>query len=164
MQWRVKRIAKDGNCTIKLSNDGKIFTQVPPIGQKSVYFACGRRQGYEAVTIKLPKNMVTQDHNNDFVILQLEMYTSYGPIIQCSDMIVQKASGFQAQKCDPHCKNGGVCQAGKCKCGAMFYGDSCEFKSAASGAFSMLLFIFVIGLVAAGIGLLIAKSNLEKEK
>jgi len=46
----------------------------------------------------------------------------------------------------------------------MFYGDSCEYKGGASGAFSLLLFIFVIALVAAGIGLLYARANLEKKK
>lgn len=46
----------------------------------------------------------------------------------------------------------------------MFYGDACEYKNSASGAFSMLLFIFVIGLVIAGIGLLIARNNIEKQR
>lgn len=91
------------------------------------------------------------------------MQTSLGTIVQCSDLIVQKTIGFQAQKCDPHCKNGGVCQQGKCKCGTMFYGDSCEYKNSASGAFSLLLLIFVIALVVAGIGLL-HYSNLEKQR
>jgi len=36
----------------------------------------------------------------------------------------------------------------------MFYGDSCEFRNGSSGAFSLLLFILVIALVIAGIGLL----------
>jgi len=46
----------------------------------------------------------------------------------------------------------------------MFYGDSCEYKNSASGAFSFLLFIFVIGLVIAGIALLFAKNNIERER
>ena len=45
----------------------------------------------------------------------------------------------------------------------MFYGDSCEYKGGASGAFSLLLFIFVIAIVAAAIGLLYAKQNYEKK-
>lgn len=91
------------------------------------------------------------------------MMTFLGTIVQCADMIVQPASNFAQGKCEPHCKNGGVCQNGKCRCGAMFYGDSCEYKGGASGAFSLLLFIFVIALVAAGIGLLYARANLEKK-
>ena len=60
VQWRVKRISKTGNCTVKLSNDGgKIFTPVAPIGSKSIYFACGRHTGYESVTLRFPKNFVS---------------------------------------------------------------------------------------------------------
>ena len=92
------------------------------------------------------------------------MYTWLGTIVQCADMIVQPSSNFAQGKCDPHCKNGGVCQNGHCRCGAMFYGDSCEYKGGASGAFSLLLFIFVIAIVAAGIGLLYAKAAYEKKQ
>lgn len=46
----------------------------------------------------------------------------------------------------------------------MYYGDFCENKGGSSGAFSLLIFIFVIALVAAAVGLLYAKYNLEKEQ
>ena len=42
----------------------------------------------------------------------------------------------------------------KCKCSKIFYGDVCEHKIVPNGSFSLLLFLFVIGLVAAGIALL----------
>jgi len=46
----------------------------------------------------------------------------------------------------------------------MYYGDSCEFKSVASGAFSFLLFIFVIALIIAGVGLLMARNKIEADR
>lgn len=46
----------------------------------------------------------------------------------------------------------------------MFYGDSCEYKGGSSGMMSLILFILVIGLVAAGIGLLYMRSKIEKDK
>lgn len=112
----------------------------------------------------MPKNLVSSGDNAGFIILQLEMHTQLGIITQCSDMIVQKVTGFSNQKCDPHCKNGGVCQSGKCKCGINFSGDACETKNGASGAFSFLLFIFVIILVLVAFGLLYFRANLEKEQ
>lgn len=148
-----------------MSADGHIFTPITPVGQKTAWFSCGRKSGYENVLVKLPKNMVTKDPNSDYVILQFEMYTSFGPIVQCADLIIQKQNAnFANQKCDPHCKNGGVCKQGKCHCGEMFYGDSCEFKSAASGAFSMLLFIFVVAMIIAGVALLFAGKKLDKKR
>ena len=162
MQWRTKRAAKEGNCTIKVSLDGRSFTSLVPVGWKGGnFFPCGRKVGYESVIVKLPKSMVSE--TNNLIILQFEMHTRLGAIVQCSDMIVQRTLGFQNQKCEPHCKNGGVCQGGKCKCGVNFYGDSCEFKNGASGAFSLLLFIFVIALVLAAIGLLSARNKLDAQ-
>lgn len=108
--------------------------------------------------------MVSSDKGSDFIILQFEMYTYLGTIVQCSDMLIEKVSNFHNEKCDPQCKNGGVCQEGRCRCGSMFYGEFCEHKGGSSGAFSLLIFIFVIALVAAAIGLLYAKYNLEKEQ
>lgn len=131
---------------------------------KSNFFPCGRKVGYEAVQIRLPKQMVSADKGPDFIILQFEMYSYLGTIVQCSDMIVEKAKNFHNEKCDPQCKNGGVCQEGRCKCGSLFYGDFCEHKGGSSGAFSLLIFIFVIALVAAAVGLLYARYNLEKEQ
>lgn len=55
IQWRTKRVAKEGNCTIKVSNDAKTYMAVTPVGMKSNFFPCGRKVGYEAVQIKLPK-------------------------------------------------------------------------------------------------------------
>lgn len=89
IQWRVKRISKEGNCTIKMSSDGgHIFNPITPVGQKVSWFACGRKTGYENILVKLPKNMVTKDPSSDYVILQFEMYTSFGPIVQCADLII----------------------------------------------------------------------------
>ena len=85
VQWRTKRVAKLGNCTIKLSNDGKTFHPIIPHGYKNSLFPCGRKIGYESVVIKLPKNLVTDD---GFIIMQFEMHTHMGIITQCSDMIV----------------------------------------------------------------------------
>lgn len=65
------------------------------MGTKNPYFQCGRKTGYEYVSIKLPKDMVAKFPNQDYVILQFEMYTSFGPIVQCADMIIQKNTGFQ---------------------------------------------------------------------
>ena len=96
-------MAKDGNCTIKVSADGKSFSSITPIGWKGAFFPCGRKVGYESTVIKLPKSMTSGEKNNDFIILQFEMYTYLGTIVQCSDMIVQKQNTFSNQKCDPHC-------------------------------------------------------------
>lgn len=49
IQWRTKRVAKEGNCTIKVSNDAKTYMAVTPVGMKSNFFPCGRKVGYEAV-------------------------------------------------------------------------------------------------------------------
>ena len=58
------------------------------------------------------------------------------------------------QKCDPACKNGGVCQNGECKCSKMFTGSSCETQVESSGSFSYILFIVLIALVIVGIVLI----------
>jgi hypothetical protein len=79
-------------------------------------------------------------------------------------MIVEKARSFHVEKCEPQCKNGGVCQEGKCRCGSNYYGDYCEHKGGSSGAFSLLIFIFVIALVAAAVGLLYVRYNMQKEQ
>lgn len=132
---------------------------------KSNFFPCGRKVGYEAVEIRLPKQIVSSDKNGaDFMIMQFEMYTYMGTIVQCTDMIVEKVHNFHAEKCDPQCKNGGVCQEAKCKCGSQFYGEACEHRGGSGGAFSLLIFIFVIALVAAAVGLLYARHNMEKEQ
>lgn len=70
VQWRVKRSVADGNCSIKLSSDGgKIYKAITPVGAKSEFFQCGRRTGYESVTIKLPKDVITKEPNQEYVIL-----------------------------------------------------------------------------------------------
>ena len=78
-------------------------------------------------------------------------------------MIVQREQKFTNVKCDPKCKNGGVCQNGVCKCGKMFTGDYCEEKIDASGSFSFIMFIFMVALVAAGIGLLYQRDKFRQE-
>lgn len=67
---------------------------ITPVGMKSNFFPCGRKVGYEAVQIKLPKQIVSSDKGADFMILQFEMYTYLGTIVQCSDMIVEKVKNF----------------------------------------------------------------------
>lgn len=69
IQWKTKRVAKDGNCTIKVSNDAKTFFPITPVGMKSNFFPCGRKVGYEAVQVRLPKQMVSSDKGADFIIL-----------------------------------------------------------------------------------------------
>ena len=76
-------------------------------------------------------------------------------------MIVQKAVEFRPQHCDPSCKNGGVCQNGVCRCGQMFTGAECEERVDASGSFSFLMFLFMVALVAAGIGLLVMRDRMQ---
>lgn len=147
-QWRVKRPAKTGNCTIRISTDGNSFSPLTPMGKKSWTFECGRKSGYEAVEYRLPAKVVSGDK---MAIVQLEFETDMGTIVQCADAIVQKFHEFKMQKCDPACKNGGVCSNGVCKCGKMFTGVACEIKIEASGSFSLLLFIFAIALVILGI-------------
>lgn len=93
----------------------------------------------------------------------MEFETEYGTIVQCADIIVQKEEKFTNVKCDPKCKNGGVCQNGVCKCGKMYSGDFCEEKVDASGSFSFIMFIFMVALVAAGIGLLYQRDKFKAE-
>ena len=52
---------------------------------------------------------------------------------------------------------------GKCKCSKMYSGDTCENKIIPSSSFSLLLFLFVIGLVAAGIALLYQRDKYLSE-
>jgi len=157
-------VAKDGNCTIKISNDGKQFYPVTPVGMKNNFFPCGRKTGYEAVLVRFPKQMVSSDKGADFIILQFEMYSYMGTIVQCADMLVEKVSSFKSEKCDPQCKNGGVCQGGKCKCGSMYYGEFCENKGGKGGLMTLIIFIVVLGLVAAACGLLYVKYDQDKKK
>ena len=52
---------------------------------------------------------------------------------------------------------------GKCKCSKMYSGDFCENKIIPSSSFSLLLFLFVIGLVSAGIALLYQRDKYLSE-
>jgi hypothetical protein len=45
----------------------------------------------------------------------------------------------------------------------MYFGDTCEDKIIPSSSFSLLLFLFVIGLVAAGIALLYQRDKYLSE-
>ena len=45
----------------------------------------------------------------------------------------------------------------------MFTGEYCEEKVDASGSFSFLMFLFMVALVAAGIGLLVMRDRMQKE-
>lgn len=104
--------------------DGENYIPLIPHGHKNFKFPCGRKSGYEQVQYNFPKTIVAE-HG---AVLQLEFETDFGTVVQCADMIVQRAHQFQPSKCDPPCKNGGVCQNGICKCGKMFTGDNCEEK------------------------------------
>ena len=79
------------------------------------------------------------------------------------DISIQRLIPFQVTKCDPSCKNGGVCQNGICKCSKMYFGDSCENKVESSGAFTVFLFIFLVALVIVGIMLLRRSDNYQQE-
>jgi hypothetical protein len=68
---------------------------------KNNFFPCGRKAGYEAVQVKFPRQMVSSDKGADFIILQFEMYTYLGTIVQCADMLIEKVTNFHNEKCDP---------------------------------------------------------------
>lgn len=91
-QWRVKRKAKNGNCTVKISADGQSYFDVLPVGSKQKMFPCGRNTGYESKLLRLPKQVVS--HENALVVAQFEMMTFLGTIVQCADMIVQPNTNF----------------------------------------------------------------------
>lgn len=158
-EWRVKRASPSGNCTIRLSVDGDNYLPITPVGKSNFKFPCGRKVGYETATFALPRQIVSDDN----VVAQLEFETELGTVVQCSDMIVQKLNPFKLQKCDPKCQNGGVCKDGVCMCGHMYEGEFCEDKISSSGSFSLLLFIFMLGLVIAGIGLLQQRDKFREE-
>ena len=124
-EWRIKRSAKNGNCTVRVSVDGLNYQPLTPDGKTKFKFACGRKAGYESTRFTLPKNLVSE---SGAAVVQLELETEFGTIVQCSDMIIQPYHDFVPQVCDPACKNGGVCLNGVCKCGKMYEGDYCEEK------------------------------------
>jgi len=95
-------------------------------------------------------------------VLQFEFETEFGTIVQCSDIVIQRAHPFVPLKCDPNCQNGGVCSNGICKCGKQFSGETCEIKLQASGAISFLIYLVIILLVAAGIYLLVDREKMKK--
>ena len=131
--------------------DGTNFIPLRPEGVGSQKFPCGRKYGYESGKFRLPRSIIAQ---NPGAVLQMEFQTEYGTIVQCSDIIVQKQKPFLVQKCEPPCKNGGVCQNGECKCSKMFEGPACETQVESSGSFSYILFVVLIALVIVGIVLI----------
>ena len=134
-----------------MSVDGVNFIPLRPEGVQSQKFPCGRTYGYQSGTFKFPRSIVAE---NPGAVLQMEFDTDYGTIVQCADIIVQKVKPFLVQKCEPSCKNGGVCQNGVCKCSKMFEGPACETQVESSGSFSYILFIVLIALVIVGIVLI----------
>ena len=143
--------------------DGSNFHPLMPQGVMKQKFPCGRHYGYESGNFHLPKSIVSEEP----VMLQLEYQTEFGTIVQCADIIVQKIKPFVVSKCEPSCKNGGVCQNGECKCSKMYFGDSCENQGKfhfsnvvvdSSGMGSIFLFIFLVALVNVGI-LFLRKSD-----
>ena len=74
-QWRVKRIAKNGNCTIRISTDGKNYIPLNPAGFQSPKFTCGRSIGYESAEFKLPKSIVKD------AVVQMEFETELGTVV-----------------------------------------------------------------------------------
>lgn len=76
-EWRVKRSAVDGNCTVRMTVDGTNYQPLTPVKKNHFKFPCGRKVGYEQVEFKLPKNMVAEDGG----VLQLEFETVYGTVV-----------------------------------------------------------------------------------
>jgi hypothetical protein len=83
-EWRVKRAAKTGNCTVRVSVDGENYQPLTPIKFSKFKFPCGRKVGYESVEYTLPKSMVAENG----AVVQLEFETDYGTVVQCADMII----------------------------------------------------------------------------
>ena len=96
-QWRTKRSSKTGSCTVRASVDGESYVPLTPLGRKNFKFPCARKAGYEQVEFTLPKGIVGT------VVLQLEVETEFGTIVQCADMIVQPTKAFVPNKCSPAC-------------------------------------------------------------
>lgn len=141
---------------MRVSTDGENYVPLRPEGVTANKFPCARHYGSESGVFKLPKPVV-----GDNVVVQLQFEHEYGTTTQCADIIVQKLKPFVATKCDPPCKNGGVCQNGLCKCSKMYYGDHCENKVEASGMFSIFLFIALIALLVVGVLLLRQRDRLQ---
>ncbi len=59
-QWRIKRVSKAGNCTIRVSLDGKNYIPLTPTGFNSPKFTCGRSIGYESAEFRLPKSIISE--------------------------------------------------------------------------------------------------------
>lgn len=120
---RTKRSSKVANCTVRVSTDGDNFVPVTPLGHKYFKFPCARKPGYEQIEFRLPKALIAEKG----AVVQFEVDTKYGTVVQCADIIVQRLKSImQTQKCEPHCKNGGVCLNGECVCGKAFSGQYCE--------------------------------------
>ena len=52
---------------------------------------------------------------------------------------------------------------GVCRCSKNFRGEHCEERVDASGSFSFLMFLLMVALVAAGIGLLYQRKRIQEE-
>ena len=89
-EWRVKRSARDGNCTVRLTIDGINYQPLTPAKKNHFKFPCGRQVGYEQIEYTLPKNMVAEDGG----VVQLEFETEYGTVVQCADLIIQPKHEF----------------------------------------------------------------------
>jgi|SaaInl33SG_5_DNA_1037386.scaffolds.fasta_scaffold86212_1 hypothetical protein len=76
-EWRVKRSAKNGNCTIRVSADGMNYQPLTPDGRKSFKFPCAHKAGYESTKFTLPKNIVAEGG----AVVQLELETDYGTVV-----------------------------------------------------------------------------------
>jgi hypothetical protein len=76
-EWRIKRSAKDGNCTVRVSTDGMNYMPLTPDGRTSIKFPCGRKAGYESTKFTLPKTIVSESG----AVVQLELETDYGTIV-----------------------------------------------------------------------------------
>jgi len=149
---------------MRVSVDGETFFPMTPKGKKNFKFPCARKAGYEQVEFTLPKSILGN------AVVQMEFDHEFGTTVQCADIIVQAKVAAKAKQCFPACQNGGVCissgddeEEGVCRCAKNFTGDHCEDRVDASGSFSFLMFLVMIALVAAGIGLLLQRRAIQEE-
>ena len=90
-QWRIKRPAANGFCTIRVSVDDVNFHPLMPEGVNAQRFPCGRHFGYESGKFRLPRGLINRnEYAEGAALLQLEYETDYGTIVQCADLVIQK--------------------------------------------------------------------------
>jgi len=76
-EWRIKRSAKNGNCTVRVSTDGLNYMPLTPEGRTNFKFPCAHKAGYESTKFTLPKSIVAETG----AVVQLEIETDYGTVV-----------------------------------------------------------------------------------